>query len=86
MSNVSFAGPLAIKQTIYMADSQFQPPDKRMHSSKQANSVACRGLKSYLPTRARRLRTKTGTYVAKFEQGFCAGICPCGVWEMEENL
>ncbi|NOZ25183.1 MAG: hypothetical protein GXO94_03720, partial [Nitrospirae bacterium] len=18
--------------------------------------------------------------------GFCAGICPCGVWEMEENI
>lgn len=67
-------GELAINQTIYMADSQFQPLNKRMRSNKQTSSMACRGLKSYLPTRARRLRTETGVYVAEFDRGFCAGI------------
>ena len=79
-------GELAIKQTILMADSLFQPLDRRMSSNKQANSAVCRGLKNYLPTRAGRLRTETGTYVAQFERGFCAGIDPGDLIEQIDAL
>ncbi|KPK45276.1 MAG: hypothetical protein AMJ65_00340 [Phycisphaerae bacterium SG8_4] len=57
-----------------MADSLFQPPQTRTRSNEQANSAACRPLQSYLPTRARCLRTATGTYVAQFDRSFCADI------------
>ncbi len=86
MSRGSFAGPFAMKQTIYMADSLFQLLNRRMRSNKQANSAACRGLKSYLPTRARRLRTETGAYVAEFDRGFDAGIDPGDLVEQIDAL
>jgi len=57
-----------------------------MHSNKQTNSAACRGLKSYLPTGARRLRTETGTYVAEFDRDFCADINPADLIEQIDAL
>ena len=69
-----------------MADSLFQLLDKRTHSNKQTNSAACRGLKSYLPTRARRLRTEAGTYVAEFDRDFCADITLSDLTEQIDAL
>lgn len=45
-----------------------------------------RGLKQYLPTGAIRLRTETGSYVAEFDSGFCAGVKPGNLIEQIEAL
>ncbi|MHC4432227.1 MAG: lipopolysaccharide kinase InaA family protein, partial [Planctomycetota bacterium] len=69
-----------------MADSLSQSPQMHTRSTRQANSATRRPLRSYLPTRARRLRTKTGIYVGQFERSFCAGIDPATLVEQIDAL
>ena len=86
MSHPSLAGPPAIKQNVRMAKSLFQLFNKHLHSNKQVDTSVCRGLKKYLPTGKRHLRTETGSYVAEFEHGFCTGIEPGDLIEQIDAL
>lgn len=63
-----------------MGKSPLQPGNRRSHSS------TCRGLKQYLPAETSHLRTKAGSYAAKFDGDFCAGASPTDLIEQIDAL